>query len=254
MNVTAEQWAQAEAERQRQAEMVQTLFNEGRRLGTEQNNDLQEIQRLRALDRTASGTIGGSRYTTTGNSCRTRNHRHETWEAVCVLGDESTWSGWSFKLRSYVSVVDLQRGRMMEAAELAAHASVWIPSEPVNQDIDAQLRYLLVMLTRGPALQIIRQQPSGVQAFRDLARRYNARSQSRSLAQLQEIMHFDFGPAGVTDRMIVFERLVGEYETSSGEALGVQVKCAVLLERVPQELQTHLLLNCGSRPDYAILM
>ena len=68
-------------------------------------------------------------------------------------------------------------------------------------------------------------------------------------------MHFDFGqePAGVTDRMIVFERLVGEYETSSGEALGVQVKCAVLLERVPPELRTHLLLTCGSRPDNAIM-
>ena len=48
MNVTAEQWAQAEAELQRQAEMVQTLFNEVRRLGTEQSNNLQEIQRLRA--------------------------------------------------------------------------------------------------------------------------------------------------------------------------------------------------------------
>ena len=41
-------------------------------------------------------------------------------------GDESTWGDWSFKLRSYVSVVDVQLGRMMEAAELAAHASVWI--------------------------------------------------------------------------------------------------------------------------------
>ena len=47
MNVTAEQWAQAEAERQKQPEMVQTLFNEVPRLGTEQSNSLQEIQRLR---------------------------------------------------------------------------------------------------------------------------------------------------------------------------------------------------------------
>ena len=93
-------------------------------------------------------------------------------------GDESTWDNWSFKLRSYVSVVDLQLGRMMEAAELAAHASVWIPGEPLNQDMDAQLRCLLVMLTSGPALQIIRQQTSGVQTFRDLARRYNPRSQA----------------------------------------------------------------------------
>ena len=115
---------------------------------------------------------------------------------------------------------------------------------------------VLVTLTSGPALQIIRQQPSGVQAFRDLARRYSPRSPARSLAQLQELMHFDFGqePAGVTDRLIVFERLVGEYETSSGEVLGVQVKCAVLLERVPPELKdTPLLLTCGSRPDYAIM-
>ena len=82
-------------------------------------------------------------------------------------------------------VNDLQLGRMMEAAELVAHASVGIPSEPLNQDMDAQLRYLLVTLTSGPALQIIRQQPSGVQAFRDLARMYNPRSQARSLAQLQ---------------------------------------------------------------------
>ena len=48
MSVTAEQWAQAEAERQRQAEMVQTLINEVRRWETKHNNNLQEIQRLRA--------------------------------------------------------------------------------------------------------------------------------------------------------------------------------------------------------------
>ena len=94
-----------------------------------------------------------------------------------------------------------------------------------------------------------------MQAFRDLARWCNPRSQARSLARLQEIVHFEFGQesAGVTDRMIVFERLVKENETSRGEALGVQVKSAVLLERVPPELRTHLLLTCGSRPDYAIM-
>ena len=120
----------------------------------------------------------------------------------------------------------------MEEAELAAHANSWVPSAPVSQNTDAQHRYLFVMLISGPALQIIRQQPSGVQAFRDLARRYNPRSQERSLAQLQELMHFEFAqePAGVTDRQIAFERIVGQCETSSGEVLGVQVKCAVLLE------------------------
>ena len=188
--------AQAKAERQRQAEMVQTLFNEVRRLGTEQSNNLLEIQRLRAEQLLTEPPVEPSegadvppRTTPAGRGITyTRIGKPPVFS-----GDESTWDDWSFKLRSYVSVVDLQLGRMMEAAELAAHASVWIPSEPLNQDVDAQLRYLFVMLTSGPALQIIRQQQSGVQAFRDHVRRYNPRSQARFLAQLQEIMHFDFG-------------------------------------------------------------
>ena len=226
--------------------------------GWEQSNNLQEIQRLRAEQLLTVPPVEppeGADVPPPTTPAGRGIIDPRTGKPPVFSGDESTWGDWSFKLRSYVSVVDLQLGRMMEAAELAAHASVWIPSEPLNQDMDAQLRYLLVMLTSGPVLQIIRQQPSGVRAFRDLARRYNPRSQARSLTQLQGIMHFDFGqePAGVTDRMIVFERFAGEHESSSGEALGVLVKCAVLLERVPPELRTHLLLTCGSRPDYAIM-
>ena len=107
MNVTVEQWAQAEAERQRQSEMVQTLINEVRRLGTEQKNILQEIQRVRAEQLLPVPPVEpseGGRYTTTGNSCRTRNHRHE--KSVVFSGDESTWEDWSFKLCFYVLVVD----------------------------------------------------------------------------------------------------------------------------------------------------
>ena len=159
---------------------------------------------------------------------------------------------WSFKLRSYVSVEDLQHGRMMEETDLAADANAWQTSVFAKQDMDDESRYLLIMLSSGSALQIIRQQP---QAFRILARRYNPRSQPRSLVQLQELMHLEFGPepAGVTDRLEVFERLVGDYEMSIGGVLGVQVKCAVLLEMFLLERRTHLMLICGSRPDDAIM-
>ena len=138
---------------------------------------------------------------------------------------------------------------------LATYASVWIPSVPLNQDMDAPFRYLLVMLTSGPALQIILQQPKRGTGIPRSCSKVQSAFASPPLAQLQEIVHFDFGqePACVADRMMVFERLLKEHETSSGEALDVQVKCAVLLERVPLELRTHLLLTCGSRPDYAIM-
>ena len=94
-------------------------------------------------------------------------------QPAVFAGDEKSWRDRRFKLRSYVSVVDLPLGNMMEEAELAAHANAWQLCAPVSQDMDVQLRCLLVMLTSWPALQIIRQQAHGLQAFRDLARRYS---------------------------------------------------------------------------------
>ena len=129
MNVTVEEWTQAEAERQRQAEMVQTLFNEVRRLRTEQSNNLQEIQRLRAEQLLTVPPVEPSEgadappTTPAGRGIiDTRIGKPPVFSSY-----EGTWGDWSFKLRSYVSVVDLQLGRMMEAAELAA--STWTPSE-----------------------------------------------------------------------------------------------------------------------------
>ena len=128
MNVTAEQWAQAEAERQRQAEMVQTLFNEVRRLGTEQNDYLQEIQRLRAeqfLTVTPVETPVEPEVPPPTTPAGRGIIDTRIGKLPVFSGDESTWGDWSFKLRSYVSVVDLQLERMMEAGDLAAHMQVF---------------------------------------------------------------------------------------------------------------------------------
>ena len=189
MNVTAEQWAQAEAERQ--AEMVQTLFNEVRRMGTVQSNNLQEIQRLRAGQFLTVLPVEPSEGADAPPS--TTPAGREIGKPLVFSGDESTWGRLEFQV-AFLCVSGRQLGRMMEAAELAAHASVWILSEPLKQDMDAPLRYLLVMLTSGPALQVnptTAKRSTGIP--RSFARRYNPRSQARSLAQLQEIMHFDSG-------------------------------------------------------------
>ena len=45
--------------------------------------------------------------------------------------------------------------------------------------------------------------------------------------------HAEAEPAGVTDRLVVFERRIGDCEPTRGALLGVQVKCAVLRERAP---------------------
>ena len=169
MSVTAEQWAQPQPERQRQADKVQTLINVVRRGETEQNNNLLETQRLRtgqAVSPPANprGTQASQQPIPALPTGRGLIDTRVEKLPACK-GDESPCGDWSFQLRSKVSVVDFQLCRMMEEPELAAHANA---CALVKQDMDPQLGHLLVMWTSGSASQIIRQL-SGVQAFRDLA-------------------------------------------------------------------------------------
>ena len=79
MNVTAEQWAQADAARQRQADMLQTFVNEVRRLGTEQHNNLQELQRLRAEQLLPTPPVEQPQAPPAG-----RGIIDENWKTACV--------------------------------------------------------------------------------------------------------------------------------------------------------------------------
>jgi len=171
------------------------------------------------------------------------------------VGSEAHWPDWSFKLKAYVAAVMPELALIMEQAEAATHAEDWLPPASYNLDQDHQLRYLLIMQTSEGALQIIKQTTGGILAYRALSRRYNPRCQARSLVQLQSILRFDFGTSKeqAVDRLILFERLVTEYEQQTSEQLSDTIKCAVLLERLPPELRTHLLLNSGTSPTFSFM-
>ena len=111
-------------------------------MGTEQSNNLQEIQILRAEQLMPVPQVEPSEGADAPPTLAGRGIIDaRTGRPPVFSGDD-----WSFKMRSYVSVVDLQLGRMMVAAELPAHASTWIPSEPLNQDMDTLLRYLPLVI------------------------------------------------------------------------------------------------------------
>ena len=111
-----EQWAQAEAERQRQADMVQTLINEVRRLGTDQNTNLLEIQRLRAEQAVSPPASPRGQPTPAPLAARELGNRLR-FQATRTRGETG--------VSSCVSVEDLQHGRLMEETDVAAHANAW---------------------------------------------------------------------------------------------------------------------------------
>ena len=170
-------------------------------------------------------------------------------------GEEAAWADWAFKFKAYVGACSAHTAQLLEEAELAAHAVEWTPLDPPTAQEDQLLRYLLVMLTESAALQLVRQHPgSGVEAFRALSRRYNPRSQARSLTMLTEILNFEFSLNGgleeVQDRIVEWERRIAEYEGITEDRLSPAVRCAVLTARLPHEVKTHLLLTSGPRADY----
>ena len=86
----------------------------------------------------------------------------------------------------------------------------------LNKDMDAQLKDLLVTLTSEPALRIIRQQPRGAQAFRDLVSKVqssfaSSKSSCISIWSRASWCH--------RDSVIVFERLFGEKVGSRREGI-----------------------------------
>ena len=88
-------------------------MNEVRRLGTEQNNNQQEIQRLRAeqfLPTLPVDTLNGAGQPSQATLAGRKIIDARIQKPLVFAGDENTWCDRSFKLRSYVSEADLQLG------------------------------------------------------------------------------------------------------------------------------------------------
>ena len=178
--------------------------------------------------------------------------------------------------------------RMMEEAELEAHADAWQPSETVSEDMDAKFRCVLVMLTTGRAPQIIsttakrgasfqipctKVQPAdtgpisgnaaGDHALLLWVRFDHALTQMchlggygrcvkrrRCRRSSGEVCPTAGGTSGFTD----WWRANGAGGTRPPAEKSWGHKSSVPYSwRVPSELRTHLLLTCGSRPDYTVM-
>ena len=216
----------------------------------------QQIARLtQELEALRTGAQPGEQPAAQPASARQKQLLEAKIPKPSTLQTEEQWPEWSFKTIAFVAATDPQFAATMEEAEAQAHNESWAPTRAPGGERDAELRYLLVALTSGPALQIVRATSGGLQAYRALARRFNPRTQARSLTMLQSIMGFELSedPAGVLDKLVLFERLITEYEAMTGERLGDNIRCAVLLERLEPDLRTHLLLTCGTKADYRLM-
>ena len=82
-------------------------------------------------------------------------------------------------------------------------------------------------------------------ALRLMYRRYNPLTQVRMLAKLNEVLQVDLGTDERTcmDNVAQWEQWIHEFETMSREMLPDIIKRAIITEKSPSAIRTHLLVN-----------
>ena len=102
-------------------------------------------------------------------------------------GAEAEWPDWSFSMRAYGAAIDAAFPGAMEVASRATAPVLVTTLGGPEQNVARQLFFMLAMMTKGPALAIVRQAeisgggPNGLEAWRLLVRRYEPEASTRTL-------------------------------------------------------------------------
>ena len=161
-------------------------------------------------------------------------------------GGDKDWGDWPIVFRSYAAAVSNVLGTWMPWSE-AQDVIVMNEALGSQEAIGAsrQLYYILIMLTRHGALDIVVNagQGNGLEAWRKLCIRYEPKSRMKHTHILAELIHWDFG-GQVTVKLEAFDRRVNDYEKLSKEALTDNVKIGILLANLPKgAIRQHMLFN-----------
>ena len=143
-------------------------------------------------------------------------------------GAKAEWPDWSFSMRAYGAAIDAAFLGAMEVASRAT-APVLVTTLGVpEQNVARQLFFMLAMMTKGPALAIVRLAeingggPNGLEAWRLLVRRYQPEASTRTLGLLQQILNpvpFPDNATGFEEALSKWELTISRWESSSHDAL-----------------------------------
>ena len=126
--------------------------------------------------------------------------------------------------------------------------------DSARQQASNEVYFSLVMLTTGKAATIVRtvRDNNGYEAYRLLRQRFEPENYGKHLTSLTQILKFDFGsnPSEFLDKLIEWEGLIDKYEQETLETISKNLLCAIVVEKAPEAIRMHLLVQCGEKPDW----
>ena len=155
-------------------------------------------------------------------------------------------------MRAYGAAIDAAFPGAMEVASRATAPVLVTTLGGPEQNVARQLFFMLAMMTKGPALAIVKQAeisgggPNGLEAWRLLVRRYEPEASTRTLGLLQQILNpvpFPDNVTGFEEALSKWELTISRWESSAHDALKEGVKIALLLKMTPEPLRENLNLQ-----------
>ena len=156
------------------------------------------------------------------------------------------WEEFNLKLKAFVRLRSEPLVREMERME---EPNAVDPNlEDVSVDIGTENRnlyYDLTMLTTGTSLKLVKGVAgnNGLEACRQLCRRWHVGTRGRNLARLLAILQWNFGTSAAAWE--------SEMEQLTGERMADSIKLCVLDSQAPKELSTYLRLHTQAEETFA---
>ena len=117
----------------------------------------------------------------------------------------------------------------------------------------AYLHSALIATCHSTALVIVERtgQNEGLEACRELLRKYEPRSKQTKVMRLLEVLTFNFKDGALLDSLEGFERAVAQYEKEAKKKLDDDIKVGVVIKGIATgSLKEHLLLHSEKTDSY----
>ena len=171
--------------------------------------------------------------------------------------EHGTWIQWFWSLKQYLCALD--RGFSDELAYIESRPleGILVYNSTESEQRSKQLYSLLASLVRGRGLQVVQRTPlqNGFEALRQLVQLFQPTSRTRSLGILSALTtmgHFKNGEP-LLPQILDMERIMDEYERSSGKKLDDDFKTSIFLRSISGNMRNHLATILTEDVTYDVL-
>jgi hypothetical protein len=168
-----------------------------------------------------------------------------------------SWEDFAFLMRSYLTVLRLFDDAQLHKVEQSDQPITLSNLSPAEQSKATDMWYVLVQLLEGRALKLVKrvEMGNGLEAWRQLARRFQSDGKEAAAGILFQILDFKFGtsPDTFLDRLVDFDLLVASYNDQHPiDEFPPDILKTLVIKGAPDPLKTHLRVT-GARCEYPAL-